>query len=59
MHLGEVLRKYRIFSERTLRDLSKEIGCSPATLLRIEQLHHADSRTIGKIMVWLFKEVKK
>jgi transcriptional regulator with XRE-family HTH domain len=54
--LGKVLRKYRVISELTLRDVGKEIGIGAATLMRIEQGRVPDGDTLAKILVWLFKK---
>lgn len=36
-----------------IRACAAEIGVSPATLSRVERGHLPDSRTLGKICVWL------
>ena len=36
-----------------IRAAAAEIGISPATLSRIERGHLPDSRTLGKVCVWL------
>jgi transcriptional regulator with XRE-family HTH domain len=55
VRIGELLKKWRILNERTLRDLGKEIGVSAATLMRIEQGHAVDSATMVALIDWLFK----
>ena len=55
MKLGTVIRKYRVTSELTLRDVGKEIGIGPATLMRLEQGRDIDGKTLGKVLAWLFK----
>jgi transcriptional regulator with XRE-family HTH domain len=54
MKLGKVIRKYRVTSELTLRDVGKEIGIGAATLMRIEQGRDPDGSTLAKILAWLF-----
>jgi DNA-binding XRE family transcriptional regulator len=54
MKLGTVIRRYRIMSELSLRDVGKEIGIGAATLMRLEQGRETDSGTIAKVLAWLF-----
>jgi transcriptional regulator with XRE-family HTH domain len=53
MKLGEVLRKYRVMNELTLREVGKEIGIGAATLMRLEQGHVPDGTTLAKVLQWL------
>lgn len=53
MKLGAVVRKYRVTSELTLRQVGKEIGIGPATLMRIEQGRDIDGATLAKVLGWL------
>lgn len=53
MKLGAVIRKYRVTSELTLREVGKEIGIGPATLMRIEQGRDLDGATLAKVLSWL------
>lgn len=53
MKLGNVIHKWRVSSDVTIRPLSKEIGVSPATLHRFESGKPIDSGTFAKILVWL------
>jgi transcriptional regulator with XRE-family HTH domain len=50
-NLGSEVRKHR--GNRTLRDSAKDIGISPATLLRVEAGRVPDVETFGKICNWL------
>lgn len=52
MKLGKVIRKYRVTSELTLRDIGREIGIGAATLMRLEQGRDPDGRTLAKILAW-------
>lgn len=54
MKLGKVIRKYRVTSELTLRDVGKEIGIGAATLMRLEQGRDPDGQTLAKVLAWLF-----
>lgn len=56
MKLGEVLRKWRIMSERDLRSVGAEIGISAATLMRLEQGRDPDGKTLAKVLAWLTKD---
>ena len=53
MKLGKVIRKYRVTSELTLREVGKEIGIGAATLMRLEQGRDPDGPTLLKIFAWL------
>ena len=53
MRLGTVLRKWRILDGRSIREGAKEIGTSPATLLRIEKEYPCDSGTLAAVLLWL------
>jgi transcriptional regulator with XRE-family HTH domain len=53
MKLGEVLKKYRLFKEMTLRELAEEIGVSAPTMLRLERGKAPDARTLMLILNWL------
>jgi len=53
MKLGNVLHKYRLLAELTLRELGKEIGIGAATLMRLEQGHSPDGETLAKVIHWL------
>ena len=56
MNLGKVIRKYRVTSELSLRDVGKEIGIGAATLMRLEQGRDPDGQTLAKVLAWLFKD---
>lgn len=53
MKLGIVLRKYRVITELSLRQLAKEIGVGPVTLMRIEMGHDPSYTTFKRILDWL------
>lgn len=54
MNLGIMFKYYRIFARKNLRELSKEIGISAATLSRIENDNYKpDLVTFKKILNWL------
>jgi transcriptional regulator with XRE-family HTH domain len=55
MKLGQVIRRYRVTSELTLRDVGREIGIGAATLMRLEQGRDPDGTTLTKVLIWLFK----
>lgn len=54
MRIGEVFRKWRIMSERNLRDVAKETKISASTLSRIEHGKAVDGDTMIKLFHWLF-----
>ena len=56
--LGDMLRLYRAVGTRhgrTLRDISRECGISPATLMRIEHGQAFDVDTLLKLAQWLME----
>lgn len=57
MRLGQIIRKWRIVQEVSLRDLAKEIGTSAATLHRFECGHDIDGRTLSMVLTWCFGKV--
>lgn len=50
------MRRYRVTNELTLREVGKEIGIGAATLMRLEQGRDPDSRTLTKVLAWLFSD---
>jgi transcriptional regulator with XRE-family HTH domain len=55
MKLGQVIRRYRVTGEVSLRDMGKDIGISAATLMRLEQGRDPDGATLTKVLIWLFR----
>ncbi len=53
MKLGEVIRKWRVFTERSVRDVAAEIGISAATLSRIERGQEMDGASLALVLNWL------
>jgi transcriptional regulator with XRE-family HTH domain len=49
--LGNEVRKYR--RNKSLREAAREIGISPATLMRVESGRVPDVETFGKLCNWL------
>jgi DNA-binding XRE family transcriptional regulator len=41
--------------EKSIRDAARDIGISPATLLRIEQSKPCGSDTLATILLWLIR----
>jgi DNA-binding XRE family transcriptional regulator len=58
MRLGQALNDYRLVESRTVRDVAKEVGISPATLSRIENNKPCDSDTLAAILLWLIGKPK-
>lgn len=52
-NLGKVLKKYRMMSELTLRDVAYEMGISAPTLMRIESGSVPDGETLMAVFNWL------
>lgn len=60
MILGEVLRRWRLMSEKDLRTAAKEMGIEgAATLLRIEQGRSPGGDTLAKILSWLLTKERR
>lgn len=55
MIIGELLRKWRVMTEKSLRDVAKEIGIAHGTLSRTERGYPLDGTTMLKIINWLFR----
>lgn len=53
MRLGEIIRKWRVVSEKGIREVAKEIGISHGTLSRIERGENMDGQALAKILCWL------
>ena len=58
MKLGKVIRKYRVTSELSLRDVGSEIGIGAATLMRLEQCREPDGATLTRVLMWLLRTEK-
>ena len=56
MRLGEVIRKFRVMSELSQRDLANQIGVNVSTLCRIENGEGMDGKTLAKVLGWLMEE---
>jgi hypothetical protein len=59
MVLGNVIRKWRICEERTLRSVSSDIGISLPTLQRLEMGEKCDGDTLAAVLMWLIGRTKK
>ena len=51
-NLGEVLRKWRVMKELSLREAAPMIGLNHATLFRIEEGRAMDAATMLKLWSW-------
>lgn len=58
MKIGSVLKDYRYANRVGIRDVAQEIGVSVSVLSRIENGANFDCHAMGKIMLWLFSEMK-
>lgn len=54
--IGKLLSLFRRIEGLGVRELSAEIGISPATLSRIERGESMDARTMARLIRWLFTE---
>lgn len=52
-HLGEVIRKWRLMSEITVRDAAKMIGINASVLCRLEAGDNVDGITLRRVLQWL------
>ena len=59
MRLGEVIRKWRMMSELTIRDAATMIGISSTTLHRFEGGDDVDGRTLIAVLKWLMANEKE
>ena len=59
MRLGDILRKWRIMSELTVREVAVQIGILPSTYCRIENGKAMDGRTLAAVMKWMTEEPKE
>ena len=53
MKLGNILKKWRIIEQITIREAGKQMGISAATLSRIENGETMDGATLAKILSWM------
>jgi transcriptional regulator with XRE-family HTH domain len=51
-----MIRLSRTVSQRSIRDVAREIGTSPATLMRIEHGEAFDVATLMRLLAWLLGE---
>jgi hypothetical protein len=59
MRLGEVIRKWRVMSELSIRDAAAIIGISATTMHRFESGDDVDGRTLVTILKWLMGSDKE
>lgn len=53
MKLGEVIRKWRVMSELSVREAAMQIGLVPATLARIESGDSMSGDSLAAVLRWL------
>lgn len=53
MKLGEVIRKWRVMSELSVREAAMQIGLAPATLARIESGDSMGGDSLAAVLRWL------
>ena len=58
MKIGEVIRKWRLMSDLTLREAGKQIGLNHSTLSRIECGHMPDAETLATCIMFLISAPK-
>ncbi len=54
MKISDLLKCWRTMREKTVRQISKEIGISHATYSRIENGGEIDKETLMKLFNWVF-----
>jgi transcriptional regulator with XRE-family HTH domain len=59
MRLGEVIRKWRVMSELSIRDAAAMIGISATTMHRFESGDAVDGRTLIAVLKWLMATEKE
>ena len=59
MRLGEVIRKWRVMSELSIRDAATMIGISATTMHRFESGDDVDGRTLIAVLKWLMATDKE
>ena len=52
MILRQLIKKWRLHNEISLRDLAEQIGIDPSTLHRFESGQEILSDTLGMILKW-------
>lgn len=58
MRLGQILQKWRLMSDLTLREVAKLMKVSLPTVQRIEQGRQMDGETLAKVLMFLMSEAK-
>ena len=59
MRLGEVIRKWRMMSELSIRDAAAMIGIPATTMHRLESGDDVDGRTLIAVLTWLMAHEKE
>lgn len=54
--VGQVMKVYRCWQCRTVREFANELGISPATLSRVENGKPMDMRTMMRFVMFLFDD---
>lgn len=54
MRIGRMIKFYRMVGLQGIREQSREIGISTATLSRLENGKSVDGKTMIKIIKWAF-----
>jgi transcriptional regulator with XRE-family HTH domain len=58
MRIGEVLRKWRLMSEITMREAAKASGVSLSTWCRVEKGFAPDGPTLARLLNWLMEDTR-
>lgn len=59
MRIGQILRRWRLAEDLTLREVAKQMGVNFTTLSRIEQGQPMDGRTLATILAWMFAKPER
>jgi transcriptional regulator with XRE-family HTH domain len=59
LRLFRIIRDHRIFRERKLQDVAKEMKINASTLSRIERGKMPNAATMRRVVIWLMEEEEK
>lgn len=53
MNLGKLIRAYMEQEEKSVRDMAREIGCSPTTLFRLLKGKSVQMAQVHRVYLWI------
>jgi len=54
--LGQMLKTWREKNDLTQREMARTLGVLPSTVCRLENGKESDTKTIRRVMLWVFGE---